>query len=138
MFFLFIFSVCFFFFFGDYIKKLKQPDWLVYNKGAAAVTVCVGTCLAEGRETLAGAHSAAEDNKGHLKGSELHLGQTRQRERWSELPAAKCSELVCVCVLPEINATLYIFDGNALRVPAFAKMIWVGWRVFITVRVRKK
>lgn len=45
-----------------------------------AVTVCVATCLAEGRETLAGAHSAVGDNKGHLKHSELHhLGQTGKR-----------------------------------------------------------
>lgn len=85
------FGLFIFYFFEDNIKKQKQPDRLVYNKGAAAVTVCVSTCLAKGRETLAGAHSAAEDNKGHLKGSELHLGQTRQEERWSTLPAAKCS-----------------------------------------------
>lgn len=34
------------------------------SQGRAAVTVCVGTCLNERREPLAGVQSAAWDNEG--------------------------------------------------------------------------
>lgn len=85
----------------DYIKSWRRKK---KRKGWATVTVCVGTCLAEGRETLAGAQSAVRDNKGHLEDWGLHLGQTWNRIA-DTLPAQCSGEWVwvqrniCACVL---------------------------------------
>lgn len=49
------------------------------RKGRAEVTVRVATCLSEGRETLAAAHSTVGDNKGRQTGRGLRFGQTWKR-----------------------------------------------------------
>lgn len=146
-FFLFLFL-----FFQDNIKKLKRPDRLVYNNGAAAVTVCVSTCLAKGRETLAGAHSAAEDNKGHFKRLSAPPWANYSRARLCTLPAAKCSRRVCfhwVCCLKNASGRCALSGVKRLHQPCFTFLMetrwrckWLqrrstsSWKVEVSVRVR--
>lgn len=120
-------------FLGGLREKPEQSDKAVESKGAAfTVTVCVATCLTEGRETLAGAHSAAGDNKGHSKHSEPHhLGQTGKRNtefalRCQVFFASECARGFFFFFFSRLTCCMYYLK-NALKggnVFLFFFLIW--------------